>query len=180
MRPLVTPLFLGCLALASQLPASAQTAPAAKPADVGSMDGILAAVYDVISGPPGQARDWDRFRSLFAPGARLVPTGKDSTGAGRIRMWTVEDYVKNAAPGLEKSGFFEREIGRTVERYGNAAHVFSAYDSKRLATDEKPFSRGINSIQLWNDGSRWWVVTIFWESETPANPIPAKYLKPGR
>ena len=156
MRPLVTTLFLGCLALAGQIPASAQTAPAAKPADVGSMDGILAAVYDVISGPPGQARDWDRFRSLFAPGARLVPTGKDSTGAGRIRMWTVEDYVKNAA------------------------HVFSAYDSKRLATDEKPFSRGINSIQLWNDGSRWWVVTIFWESETPANPIPAKYLKPGR
>ena len=89
---------------------------------------------------------------------------------------TVEDYIATSGPQLEKNGFFEREIGRKVEQFGSVTHAFSAYDSKRTAQDEKPFARGINSIQLWNDGKRWYVVTIFWDSERPNNPIPAKYL----
>ncbi|MEZ4458017.1 MAG: hypothetical protein R2882_15945 [Gemmatimonadales bacterium] len=151
-----------------------------KAEDVGSIDAIIAALYDVISGPAGQAQDWDRFKSLFAPGARLIPTGRDPAGKGRLLVWSPEEYAERAGANLEKNGFFEREIGRAMERYGNIVQVFSAYDSKRTAQDEKPFARGINSIQLFNDGSRWFVVTIFWESETPANPIPAQYLKPAR
>ena len=152
--------------------AQATSAPAAKPADVASLDAIIKTLYDVISGPAGQARDWDRFRSIFAPGARLIPTGRDAA------VWSPDDYVKTAGANLEKNGFFEREIGRTVDQYGNVVHVFSAYDSRRTAADAAPFSRGINSIQLYNDGTRWWVVSIFWESESPSNPIPAKYLTP--
>lgn len=155
--------------------ARAQT-PAARPGDVGSIDGIIAAVYDVISGPAGQPRDWDRFRSLFAPGARLIPTGRDQAGNPRMRMWTPDEYVQQAGAALERDGFFESELGRTVERYGNVVHAFSTYDSKRKADDPRPFARGINSFQLWWDGSRWWVLTIFWQGETPDNPIPAKYL----
>jgi len=152
-------------------------APAARPADVGSLDGILAALYDVISGPAGQARDWDRFRSLFAPGARLIPTGGPAGQPAQAIVWTPDEYVQRAGANLEANGFFEREIGRVTETFGRITHVFSAYDSRRTATDATPFARGINSIQLLDDGTRWWVVSIFWDSERPGNPIPERYLR---
>jgi DNA-binding beta-propeller fold protein YncE len=154
-----------------------QAAGTVRPADVASMDAIVAALYDVISGPAGQKRDWDRFRALFAPGARLIPTGRRPDGSQTMRVLTPDEYAAQSGPGLERSGFFEREIGRRVEQFGGIAHVFSAYDSKRLPTDSVPFARGINSIQLMNDGKRWWVVTVFWDSERPANPLPASILR---
>ena len=92
-------------------------------------------------------------------------------------MLSADDYASRSAPGLERSGFFERELARRTESFGNIMHVFSSYDSRRGASDEKPFARGINSFQLLKDGGRWWVVTIFWDSERPDNPIPEKYLK---
>lgn len=163
---------------AQQAAASPQAAlPAARPADVESVDAILAALYDVISGPAGQKRDWDRFRSLFIPNARLIPTGRAQDGSRRHRVWSPDEYIAQAGAQLEQNGFFEREIGRKLERYGNIVHVMSAYDSKRTLADAQPFARGINSIQLWNDGTRWYVVTIFWEAESPGNPIPAEYLR---
>jgi hypothetical protein len=155
---------------------TARTAPAARPADVESIDAIMRAIYDVISGPAGQARDWNRFRSLMAPGARLIPTGKQPNGAGVLRVWTAEEYITNAGLQLERSGFFEREIGRKLERYGNVVHLMSAYDSKRALSDPTPFARGVNSFQLFFDGTRWWIVTIYWEAETPGNPIPPSLL----
>lgn len=154
---------------ASQRPADA--------ADVASVDAVIAALYDVISGPAGQARNWDRMRSLFIPGARLIPTGKAQDGTVRHRVMTVEDYITQSGPMLERNGFFEREIGRTTESFGNVVHAFSAYDSKRTLQDAQPFARGINSIQLLNDGKRWWVVTVYWDSERPDNKIPDKYLQ---
>ncbi|PYS40548.1 MAG: hypothetical protein DMF71_13055, partial [Acidobacteria bacterium] len=78
---------------------------------------------------------------------------------------------------LEQNGFFEREVSRRVEKFGNIAHVFSTYESRHKLDDAKPFARGINSIQLMNDGSRWWIVTIFWQSEDEKNPLPAEYLR---
>lgn len=151
--------------------------PAANPADVASIDAIITALYDVISGPAGEKRDWDRFYSLFVPGARLIPTGRTAQGEARYRVWTPEEYVVAAGTSLERDGFFEREIGYTQQRFGNVVHRMSAYDSKRTEADPAPFARGINSIQLWNDGTRWFVVTVFWEAETAANPIPAEYLR---
>ncbi len=163
------------LLLASATSAAAQT-PMAKPEDVSSIDAIMKAVYDVISGPAGQKRDWDRFRSLFAPGGRLIPTGVNPQGEHRIGALTPDEYIQRSGPFLEGKGFFEREIGRTMERYGNIVQAFSAYESRNKLDDPKPFARGINSFQLWFDGNRWWVVTIFWQGETPDTPIPAKYL----
>jgi hypothetical protein len=114
------------------------------------------------------------MRSLFVAGARLMPRSlKDPAG---VRIWSVEDYIENAGSTLEKNGFFEREIGRTTEVYGDIAHVFSAYDSKRTAEDAEPFARGVNSIQLLKHNGRWWVVSIFWQGETPENKVPARYL----
>ena len=165
--------------LAAQQEAAADSAvpkPKAAPADVESIDAIMAAIYDVISGPAGEVRDWDRMRSLFIDGARLIPTGKRRDGTGAHRMWTVEEYIRTAGPRLEEDGFFEQEVGRSVDQFGNIAQVFSSYDSRHTAEDPEPFVRGINSMQLWNDGSRWWFVTIFWQSETADTPIPDKYL----
>jgi hypothetical protein len=155
---------------------SPATAPAARPADVASAESIIAALYDVISGGPGEARDWQRFRSLFAPDARLIVGAPAPDGRVPARNMTVEQYVVSADPFLKRDGFWEREIARRMERYGNVAHVFSTYESRVKSADSPPFSRGINSIQLVTNGERWWVVTIFWDFERPGNPIPAEYL----
>ena len=151
--------------------------PVARKKDVASIDAIINALYDVISGPAGQKRDWTRLRSLFLPGARLIPTGARPNGETGARVLDVEDYIAQAGPYLEENGFFESEIARRMDTFGNIAQVFSAYDSRHKADDAKPFSRGINSIQLTFKDKRWWVVTIFWDSERPDNPIPKKYLK---
>ena len=155
----------------------APASPPARPADVASVDAIVAALYDVISGPKGATRDWDRMRSLFYPGARLIPTGKRPDGTTSARVADVEGYIERSRPFLEGEGFFEREIGRRTERFGSVVHVFSSYDSRHAASDAQPFARGVNSIQLYHDGTRWWVMTVMWDSERPDNPIPAKYLK---
>lgn len=154
-------------------------APAANPADVESIDAIMAAVYDVISGDAGVARDWDRMRSLFIPEARLIPTGRRPDGGHGYRVWSPEEYIELAGPQLEANGFFEDEAYRVTERWADIAHVFSTYNSYRTAADMEAgttFQRGINTFQLMFDGDRWWVVTIMWEAESPDRPISAEYL----
>jgi hypothetical protein len=164
-------------------PAATQAAPppAAKPADVASPEAILAATYDVISGPAGQPRDWDRFRSLFVPGARLIPVVAKKTGGGfDTRIITPDEYAKFSDTYFQKNGFAEREIAQKAERYGNIMQIFSTYESRHDAKDAQPFARGINSFQLFYDGTRWWVVTIYWLEETPENPLPKEFLPPAK
>lgn len=158
-------------------PQSEMTPPPANPADVGSIDAIMAAVYDVISGPAEKKRDWNRMRSLFVPGARLIPTGPRQAGGYGSRVLTVEDFISRSSVALQKEGFFEREVSRQTDQFGQIAQIFSTYESRHKADDPNPFVRGINSFQLMNDGTRWWIVTIFWQGEDAKNPIPEKYLK---
>ncbi|WP_456427007.1 hypothetical protein [Rhodocaloribacter sp.] len=148
----------------------------ADPADVETVDGLMHAVYEVISGPAGQARDWDRFRSLFHPSARLIPVQPTQDGGFAPAFLSVDDYIEWAGAYLERNGFFEREIYRSTEAYGHVLHAFSTYESRHKAEDPEPFVRGINSFQLMHDGARWWVLNIFWDSERPGQPIPAQYL----
>jgi hypothetical protein len=155
------------------------SAPETRKEDVASMEAILAALYDVISGPAGQARDWNRFRSLFAPGARLIPTGRTPEGQARITVIDPEGYITRSSTALSQ-GFFEKEISREVDRFGAIAHVFSTYEARRKADDTQLLARGINSIQLFNDGTRWWIVSIYWQAERPDTQIPAEYLPKGR
>ena len=142
-------------------------------ADGDSVDTMVRAVYDVISGPAG-TRDWTRFRLLFADGARMIPVRVTPEGAAPA-LTTVEEYITRAGASFEKNAFYESEVARRVETFGNIAHVFSTYES-RHAPGEKPFARGINSIQLVKVGKSWKVMTILWDSERDGNPLPAKYL----
>ncbi|MDX1393874.1 MAG: hypothetical protein R3195_05765 [Gemmatimonadota bacterium] len=152
--------------------------PEADPADVESVDAIIEALYDVISGPAGEARDWDRFKSLMAPQARLIPTGRGQNGVG-YQAWTPDQYAEQAGAFLEQRGFFEVEAARTTDEFGQIAHAFSTYESRWNADDEEPFDRGINSIQLLNDGDRWWILNIFWAAESSGLTIPDRYLRDG-
>jgi hypothetical protein len=156
-------------------PDLASRVPPAKPDDVKSIDAIMHAIYDVISGPAGE-RDWTRFRSLFVPEGRLTSTVKRE-GAPAVRLLTVDDYVKGAGGYFAKNGFFESAIVNRVEKFGNIAQVFSSYES-RHAANEKPFARGINSMQLLYDGSRWYVLSILWDEESPTNALPAEMSIP--
>ena len=175
MKTLILTLLITLFSLQTVM---AQTPKEADPKDVASLDAIMKAVYDVISGDAGVPRDWARFQSLFHKDARLIPAGKNAqTGVFGANALTPADYVKRAEPAFAKDGFHERELARHVDIYGNIAQVFSTYHAFRKSDDKTPFLRGINSFQLLNDGKRWWVVTIYWQAETPDNPIPKKYLK---
>ncbi|HET7359073.1 MAG TPA: hypothetical protein VFJ04_02900 [Rhodanobacteraceae bacterium] len=151
--------------------------PAAAPADVQSIDAIVGALYDVISGPVGKARDWKRMRSLFVPGGRLMAVVPRRDGAGGMGLYvlSVNDYIAISGPLLEKTGFHERELARRTDRFGHIAQVFSTYEGRMDSDPAKPM-RGINSIELMNDGTRWWVVSVYWEDERADNPLPPAYL----
>ena len=175
----------------------------ADPADVESIDAIVTAAYDGISGPAGKKRDWDRERSLYFPGARLIPTAMKAGGppshppsvaastSGATRgsdvarenvdlapqILDIDGFIARVEPFFEENGFYEKEIERRTEQFGNIAHVWSIYESRHNEDDPEPVMRGINSIQLFNDGKRWWIVNIYWQQEGAENPIPQKYLK---
>lgn len=156
--------------------------PDANPADVESIDSIIKAAYAVISGPAGKERDWDRERSLFWPGARLIPTSRAAGAAAggaelSPQLLDVDGYIKRSRVFLEQTGFYEQEISRRTEQFGHMAHVWSTYESRHSLEDAQPFMRGINSIQLFFDGRRWWILSIYWQHETAADPLPLKYLE---
>jgi len=152
----------------------------ANPSDVASIDAIITAAYDSISGPAGKKRDWDRERSLYYPGACLIPTAKPGENDGLApQILDVDGFIARVEPYFAQQGFYEKEISRRTEQFGQIAHVWSTYESRHNADDPEPFMRGINSIQLFHDGSRWWIVTIYWQQESSVDPIPAKYLKAG-
>ncbi|HXM33367.1 MAG TPA: hypothetical protein VN921_06915 [Chthoniobacterales bacterium] len=150
------------------------------PNDVASIDAIITAAYDVISGPAGQKRDLERERSLFLPGARLIPTamkaGIASASESGPQFLDVEGCIARVEPYFAESGFYEKEVARRTERFGQIAQAWSTYESRHSQTDPEPFMRGINSIQLFNDGTRWWIVTIYWQHESVEAPLPEKYL----
>lgn len=177
--PLLLFVIVTCSAVHAQ-PDMSEVPPASEE-DVASVDAIIAALYDVISGPAAEGRDWDRMRSLFYPGARLIPSGRSRDGSGNVTfVWTVDEYIERAGPQLMQNGFWEREIGRTTERFGAVAHAFSTYESSIGTEDSDPTMRGINSIQLFYDGSRWWVMSVFWDSERNDQPIPDAYISSDR
>jgi hypothetical protein len=139
-------------------------------ADLAAIDRTIHDVYEVISGPPGHKRDFDRMRSLFAPGATLKAIGSKG-----LRGGSLEDYITRNAEILEKEGFTERELGRRVELWGGLATAWSAYDGR--TANGSFHERGINSFQLVNVDGKWLVASILWQEETPGNALPAALMR---
>jgi len=143
---------------------------AANPADIAAIRTTVTGVYEVISGPPGQKRDFDRMRGMFAPGATMRAIGPKG-----VRGGTVEDYIARNSAILEKEGFTERELGQRVEQWGNLATVWSAYDGR--TANGSFHERGINSFQLVKVDGKWLVASILWQEEAPAFPLPKDLTK---
>jgi len=143
--------------------------------DTRTLESTIKVLYDVISGEPGTVRDWDRFRNLFKPDARLIPTRKDEQGNLTLLAITPEEYIQLFSSRVA-AGFFERELSRKTEEYGTVTHVFSTYETKEQK-DGPVTNRGINSIQLFKDKDRYYIVNIFWCAESMGFPVPTKYLK---
>jgi len=158
-------------------PASDAPAPSrpASPTDVSSVDAIVAALYGSVSGPPGP-RDWDRVRSLFVPGAFVGPVEHLPTGGVAARIVSIEAFIERSSRNVPREGFYETEIARRTDTFGSIVHVFSTYEHRKRADDQRPFRRGINSIQLLKDRDRYWVVSVYWDTEREGAPIPAEYL----
>ncbi|MEA2164213.1 MAG: hypothetical protein QOK37_2340 [Thermoanaerobaculia bacterium] len=168
---LLTLLFLAASGCASMKPSEVRPQPGS---DAFAIESTVLAVYNVISGPAGR-RDWDRFEALFAPGARLIST-KRVNGAITANVMTPKEYAEKAGAYFKEHGFFERPVHNSEDRFGDIAHVFSTYESRHESADDKAFARGINSFQLVKIGEDWKVLTILWEEEDAAHPIPPEYL----
>ncbi len=138
--------------------------------DVTTIDGIINAMYDVISGDSGVVRSPERIKNLYHPDAKLIPTvGKDEKTAYYLSL---SQYMFSNLHRMEETGFFERELHRVTEQYGQMAHVFSTYETE----SPRGKKRGINSVQLLNDGNRWWILNVFWQTEDDGHALPEKYL----
>ena len=145
--------------------------------DVESVEAIISALYAIISGPAGP-KDWDRERYILHPAARMMrglspgaPAANPPTPG--LLVFTGEQFIEYAKPRLMAENFYEVETGREEFRFGRFAHIISAYASTH-GLDQPPFARGINGIQLWFDGGRWWVMSVIWDWEGGENRIPAR------
>lgn len=153
--------------------------PIALAKDVETIDGIVTALYHVISGGIGQARNWNRMRSLFIPEARIMAIApkRDSTDFG-LRIMSISDYIANSGPVLIETGFREKEISRKTDQWGELAQVFTTYET--ILDKDGTTKRGINSVQLMHDGARWWIVSLLFEAERDQLRLPENYLKPSK
>ncbi len=151
--------------------------PQPRPADVASIDGVVSALYQTMSGGKGEVRDWNRLRTLFRPDARLTSQRLEKgTGKMLTRVSTVEEYIGGSVSYFGKEGFYQTELLRETERYGQMAQVLSSYEVKRKKEDAQPYRRTLNSIQLVSDGQRWWIQSLVWQSEEDGGPLPQRYL----
>jgi hypothetical protein len=156
--------------IAAFLIAAAVAAAHPSKADLAGIDAAIRGVYEVISGPPGQKRDFDRMRSLFAPGATMKAIGPKGLHGG-----SVEDYIARDRDILEREGFTERELGRRLEIWGGLATAWSSYDGR--TANGSFHERGINSFELVKVDGKWLIASILWQEETPDNPLPADLLR---
>ena len=180
LTPALALLLEVAVALAPTVPsiahAQAPSEMAVAPPGTESPEALVKSLYAVISGAAGAPRDWARFRALCLPDARLVATHVMPDGTTRVRSFSVEQYVEGGAKGFAREGFYETGAVKDLHRFDRTVTVVSPYES-RHAAGEKPFARGVNHFQLFNDGRRWWVVDIFWEDESPSAPLPPAMAK---
>jgi len=139
--------------------------PVAKPEDVNSAANIVAAYYDVLSGRADTPRDWQRFRSLFHPDARFVNVNPRQPGYSVAGIIALDAMVGRLTTNLAKADVYDRSAESKTETFNNIVNIWSAYETRRHATDAAPILRGVNSFQIENDGDRYWIIQVMSESE---------------
>ncbi|WP_147676822.1 hypothetical protein [Algibacter pacificus] len=144
--------------------------------NVATVSDVIETFYHEISGEKEDERDWKLFKFLFHPDAKLITAGKNDERQFQVKFMGSGDYIKSSEKWMISNGFIEKEIHRKSEVFGKMAHVFSTFEAFNSKTDEAPIIRGIYSIQLLNDGERWWILNLYWSHETWLHPIPGKYL----
>ncbi|MEG9431030.1 hypothetical protein [Terriglobus sp. ADX1] len=148
--------------------------PKANPEDVKSPEAIIQALSDTISGEASKARDWNRFKSLFVPGAgRMMIVRHSKTGPADLTILSTDDYQARAG----NQTFYEKPIAYEKQSFGHMTHVYESYAIFHTPTDTTPQTRGVNSWELMNDGTRYWILQVYWDTERPDNPIPAALAK---
>jgi hypothetical protein len=174
MKRIALLLALAATALAPRLRAQAPDAPASPAAclPTTTLDELIKALDDAVSGPADKDRAC--LRDMLLPEARLIPTSKTADGSFAPRILTLDGWIE----AVRKRGhgeFYERQVKVSSDVYGHIAHLWSTYEV-RPTPDGKAQVRGINSIEAVNDGTRWRVMEILWQAETPEQPVPARYL----
>ena len=129
-------------------------------------------MYAMISGPKGP-RDWSRQANCFHPEARQIRTWTEPDGRPAMKLMGLDDYARDTAPFFADNAFYEVEIARRIDLFGNIAHVWSAYEARRSPGNAEPERRGINSIQLFRDPDRGWrIVAMIWDNEREGVKLP--------
>ncbi len=145
--------------------------------NLATVDGIIHALYDAISGPVGQDRDWNTFRNLFAEDARMYIAVPDKDSGTTLKSITPEEYADRNQTRLSDIGFGEEELYRITNTYGAGTQVFSTYESHYTNKNgEEDITKGINNIQLYFDGERYFIVSIFWDANAKNIEVPDRYL----
>lgn len=153
------------------MPAQAQQRMEAAPADVATIDGVMNAYYEAVSGPPGK-RDIARILSLYAPGAKLNVSIRDDIPV----HGTVEDVIQTEGFQNITTDFYEREIARDEQRFGNLANVISTYGISDSMDNYDYTARGITVFQMYYAGDRWWIMSSIYQREAENLPLPYHLL----
>jgi hypothetical protein len=143
---------------------------------VQSIDSIVPSIFEIVSGVKGEERNWELMKKVFHPQARLILNHQNSDGEPQIYFFNIEEYIDEFAASFKKMDLFEKEVHRVTNRFDNMAQVYSTYESFSFKEETKPQRRGMAGIQLYHDGERWWVLTMYWKNATEDNPIPEEYL----
>jgi hypothetical protein len=136
-----------------------------------TLEELTKALDEAVSGPGDKDRAC--LRDLLLPDARLTPIRKAEDGTFAPRIFTVDDWI-NAVAKRGSAVMYERQVKVKSETYGHFAHLWSTYEI-RPTPDGKADVVGINSVQAINDGTRWKVISILWEADATAGPMPEKY-----
>jgi hypothetical protein len=155
---------------------SMAAAGAQSPGDVGTLDQIIRAYYEVISGPAGKAPDRVRDEFLHIPNAQVGLPIRAANGASRVTMMTLREFYDKFG-GVRTQPLYEREIHRVTRCFGTVANVWSTY-VVAMAPGGPPIRRGINTINLHFDGARWWITNWIADEEHPGLQIPRHFLPP--
>jgi len=147
-----------------------------RPEDVSTLDGIVKAYYEVVSGPAEQPRQWDRDATLYIPNVRFIILREDATGKTTAQSMTHQEFVDSSDASLKGKAFYEHEIHRITHRAGNVVHLLST--SEHMSSPDGPVEgRSIDSLELFWDGSRWWITNVnIWDVESAKHPLPGEFL----